>query len=109
MCKSRPQSVCRFYGHPGVFVHSSHAAIKKAREEGYLAGMIPGISAADCLFADIGVDPSTSGCQFLEATDFLLRDRRLDVTGHVVLWQIGCVGDRGFARKGYDARNVRLL
>jgi len=34
-----------FYGHPGVFVHPSHRAIKIAQEEGYEAVMFPGVSA----------------------------------------------------------------
>src|SRR5207244_11062689 len=52
-----------FYGHPGVFVYPSHEAIKQARLEGYSAKMLPGISAEDCLFADLGIDPARNGCQ----------------------------------------------
>src|SRR6476660_8007636 len=44
-----------FYGHPGVFVYSSHEAIRHAREAGFSARMLPGISAEDCLFADLCV------------------------------------------------------
>ncbi len=80
------------YGHPGVFVAPSHAAIRIARAEGYPASMLPGISAEDCLFADLGVDPAECGCQSYEATDFLIRRRRIDPTAAVVLWQIGTVG-----------------
>jgi len=29
--------------------------------------------------------------------------------GHVVVWQIGCVGDLGFNFGGYDNRNQGLL
>lgn len=50
------------YGHPGVFVNPSHRAIYIARQEGYEAKMLPGVSAEDCLYADLGVDPSTTGC-----------------------------------------------
>lgn len=81
-----------FYGHPGVFVYPSHAAIRQAREEGFQAFMLPGVSAEDCLFADLGVDPGDQGCQSFEATDFVLRQRRFDPTSHLVIWQIGVLG-----------------
>src|SRR5687768_12354371 len=34
-----------FYGHPGVLVNASHAAIRQARREGYSARMLAGVSA----------------------------------------------------------------
>ena len=82
-----------FYGHPGVFVYPSHEAVAQAREEGYRAWMTPGVSAEDCLFADIGVDPASQGCQSYEATNFLLRKRRFDPCAALILWQIGVIGD----------------
>lgn len=87
------RTVCAaFYGHPGVFVYSSHAAVRKARAEGFEARMLPGISAEDCLFADLEVDPAAAGCQSFEATDFLIRQRRFDPHSALVLWQIGVLG-----------------
>jgi precorrin-6B methylase 1 len=81
-----------FYGHPGVFAQPPHEAVRRARAEGFAARMLPGISAEDCLFADLGIDPSDTGCASYEATDFLLRRRRFDPTAALVLWQIGLVG-----------------
>ncbi|MFZ1023234.1 MAG: SAM-dependent methyltransferase, partial [Thermoplasmata archaeon] len=81
-----------FYGHPGVFVYPSHEAIRIARSEGYEARMLPGISAEDCLFADLGIDPGRSGCQSYEATDFLVNERRIDPRSSLILWQVGLVG-----------------
>ena len=87
-------NVCAvFYGHPGVFAMPPHMAIRDARQEGYEAVMLPGISAEDCLFADIGIDPGVRGCQSYEATDFLLRRRIWDPTAHLVIWQVGSVGN----------------
>ncbi|OAX34568.1 hypothetical protein K503DRAFT_832959 [Rhizopogon vinicolor AM-OR11-026] len=57
-----------FYGHPGVFVSPSHRAIAVARQEGYKARMLPGISAEDFMFADLEFDPAYSGCRTCEAT-----------------------------------------
>ncbi len=90
-----------FYGHPGVFVLSTHRAVRIARREGYRAVMRAGISALDCLCADLSVDPSQPGLQTFEATDLLLRRRRLDPGLHVIIWQVGLIGEMGYRRKGY--------
>jgi uncharacterized protein YabN with tetrapyrrole methylase and pyrophosphatase domain len=88
------RNVCAaFYGHPGVFVYPSHEAIRRARAEGYKASMVPGISAADCLFADLGVDPGATGCQTYEATDFLRHSRLVDTSAALILWQVGVIGE----------------
>lgn len=81
------------YGHPGVFTYATHESVRRARAEGYEARMLPAISAEDCLFADLGVDPADHGCQSYEATDFLVHDRMVDPTSALVLWQIGVVGN----------------
>jgi uncharacterized protein YabN with tetrapyrrole methylase and pyrophosphatase domain len=107
----RGESVCAvFYGHPGVFAYPTHAAIRQARKEGYPARMLPGISAEDCLFADLGLDPGTDGCQSFEATDFLLRQRRFDPTTALLLWQIGVIGDMTYRRSGrYGRKGLKVL
>lgn len=97
------------YGHPGVFVYPSHQSIRQARAEGYEARMLPGISAEDCLFADLGVDPGIGGCQSYEATDFLANGRIIDPTSSVILWQIGVVGDATFKSGSYDLSAFPLL
>jgi Tetrapyrrole (Corrin/Porphyrin) Methylases len=84
------------YGHPGVFAYATHESVRRARAEGYEARMLPAISAEDCLFADLGVDPADHGCQSYEATDFLVHARVLDLTSALILWQIGVVGNLGF-------------
>lgn len=85
-----------FYGHPGVFVMPSHSAIERARAEGFKATMLPGISAEDCLFADLGVDPGASGCQSYEARDFFIHARQIDTSAALILWQIAVIADGGF-------------
>jgi uncharacterized protein YabN with tetrapyrrole methylase and pyrophosphatase domain len=103
------QNVCAvFYGHPGVFVYSSHEAIQQARQEGFTAAMLPATSSEDNLFADVGVDPATSGCQSFEATDFLIRRRKFDPTSHLILWQIGNIGNWKPERQDC-ARNLQAL
>jgi hypothetical protein len=83
-----------FYGHPGVFVLPSYDAIRRARAEGFDATMLPGVSAEDCLVADLGVDPARNGLQSYEAGDFLRRRPAIEPTTALVLWQIGVVGAR---------------
>ncbi|HZS91366.1 MAG TPA: SAM-dependent methyltransferase [Chloroflexota bacterium] len=98
-----------FYGHPGVFARSPHEAIRSARAEGFRAAMLPAVSALDCLFADLGVDPAYPGCQMFEATDFLVCRRQINTACHVILWQIGFVGDPGHSSAGYDGHNLPIL
>jgi Tetrapyrrole (Corrin/Porphyrin) Methylases len=98
-----------FYGHPGVFVNPSHRAITLARQEGHEAVMLPAVSAMDCLFADIGIDPSKPGCQILEATDLLLRRRTLLTDAHLVVFQVGSVGDLGFKFAGFGNEQLSVL
>ncbi len=87
-----------FYGHPGVFAWAPHKSIEVARSEGYAAHMEPGISAEDCLYADLGIDPGKFGCQHYEASQLLFYERRIDPTAYLVLWQVGLVGDQSLAR-----------
>jgi len=101
--------VAVFYGHPGIFVLSTHRAIAIARREGYQATMRAGICALDCLCADIGIDPCHPGLQTHEATDMLVRDRVPDTSLHVVLWQVGLTGEMGFRREGYLNENFSIL
>ncbi len=81
-----------FYGHPGVFGTPGHAAVRQARAEGHEAVMLPGISAEDCLFADLGIDPGIDGCQSHDATRFLLRRPVVDTGALLVLWQVSVLG-----------------
>jgi hypothetical protein len=97
------------YGHPGVFADPFHEAMRRARAGGYPAQMLPAISAEDCLFADMGIDPARDGCQSYDATDVLLHKRKLDPSAGVVLWQIGIVGDPQYRAGPYNLSLLPLL
>lgn len=101
--------VAAFYGHPGVFAYPSHESIRRARAEGHAARMLPGISAEDCLFADLGVDPAVGGCQSYEATDFVMNARVIDPSAQLILWQVGALGDWTYRRAGYNLKAFPLL
>jgi len=98
-----------FYGHPGVFAMVPHKAVAGAKAEGYDAVMEPGISAEDCLYADLGIDPGTYGCAHFEASQFMFYQRRIDPSAYLILWQIGLAGDRSLSRFATGADYRRLL
>ena len=98
-----------FYGHPGVFASVPHRSIEQARGEGFEAHMEPGISAEDCLYADLGIDPGWFGCQHYEASQFMFYQRRIDPSAYLVLWQVGIAGDRSLSRFATGADYRRLL
>ncbi len=90
------------YGHPGVFADPSHEAIRRARAEGFPARMLPAISAEDCLFADLEIDPATQGCQSYDATDFLVHPRTIELSAALILWQIGVIGESTSHQEGSE-------
>jgi precorrin-3B methylase len=99
-----------FYGHPGVFAVVPHRAIEQARREGFAAHMEPGVSAEDCLYADLGLDPGKYGCQHYEASQLMFYQRRIDTSAYLILWQIGVAGDQSTARfsTGREYRQVLI-
>lgn len=104
------QEVCvAFYGHPGVFVFPSHEIIRIFTEMGGKAEMLPAVSAEDCIFSDLGIDPARHGCSSFEATDFLARGRIYDPTSLLIIWQIGVVGVVTFEKKDYTPKNLKIL
>ena len=104
------RQVCAvFYGHPGVFADVPHAVMRKARAEGIPARMEPGISAEACLYADLGIDPGRRGVQSMEATHFLVYDRRPDTAGLVLLWQVALSGDLSCTRLHAEPEGVQAL
>ncbi|MBW8189826.1 hypothetical protein K0504_02165 [Neiella marina] len=98
-----------FYGHPGVFALAPHKSIQQAKLEGFEAYMEPGISAEDCLVADLGIDPGKFGCQQYEASQFMFYKRRLDPSAYLILWQIGVAGDKTLGKFNSDKNKLALL
>lgn len=105
----RGARVCAaFYGHPGVFVSPSHEAVRIARDEGYPARMLAAVSAEDCLFADLGINPGERGCQSYEATEFLVHRHVVDPTAALLLWQVDLIGQVDF-RPEPGVEGLRVL
>lgn len=104
------EEVCAaFYGHPGVFVTASHAAIARARSAGWPAKMLPAVSSLDCLYADLGVDPAY-GCMVMEAQAFVRKPMTSAPDLNLVLLQIGAIDEPDVQPSGTNGRNLpRLL
>jgi uncharacterized protein YabN with tetrapyrrole methylase and pyrophosphatase domain len=104
------KNVCgAFYGHPGVFAWAPHETIRQCHKEGYKAHMEAGISAEDCLYADLGIDPGTRGCIHYEASQFMFRNKIIDPTTYLVLWQVGVAGDKSLAKFSVEAEYKQIL
>lgn len=104
------QHVCVvMYGHPAVYAKPGVDAINQARKEGYDTLILPAISAEDCLFADLAIDPSTCGCQSFEATDFLIYKRPFSSLSHLILWQVGVIGALGNIKNHDNRQSAKLL
>jgi uncharacterized protein YabN with tetrapyrrole methylase and pyrophosphatase domain len=100
------RKVCAaFYGSPSLLNAPAHAAIERARREGFSARMLPGVSSLECLFSDVGLDPGADGCQVFEASDFLVRKRVFDSYTHLVLCQIAVIG----TAEAFDPANVARI
>jgi len=97
------------YGHPAVFAQPALDTVKQAKKNGYFAKILPAISAEDCLFADLLIDPGSYGCQSFEATDFLIHRRQFDTKSHLILWQVGVIGALTHVKNFNDKNGISIL
>ncbi|MFO9571029.1 SAM-dependent methyltransferase [Legionella pneumophila serogroup 1] len=81
-----------FYGHPTVFADSALSAVRQIKKDGGEAIILPAVSAQDCLFSDLEIDPGDQGCFSIEATELVLFERFIDVHAHLILWQVANFG-----------------
>lgn len=97
------------YGHPTVFAKPALDAAIQASEEGFDVRVLPGISAEDCLFADLMIDPGRYGCQSFETTDLLVHRRQFDPRSHLILWQVGIIGALDHPRSHDNTKGAQAL
>ena len=71
--------------------------MRRARAEGFGARMLPAVSAEDCLFADLGIDPGPRGLQAYEATYFFRTRPPVDPRATLLLLQVGMLCEHGGA------------
>lgn len=87
------------YGHPTVFAYPPFVIKFVAESLGLTVGVVPGISAMDCMFAELMIDPATDGMQMFEATDVVIRQRQLLTDVQTLIWQIGALETGLYSRK----------
>ncbi|WDE09812.1 SAM-dependent methyltransferase [Thalassomonas haliotis] len=107
--KAGKKVVGAFYGHPGVFACVPHKVIEEARALGYYGKMEPGISAEDCLFSDLAIDPGQFGCSHFEASQFMFYKRIIDPSAYLILWQVGIAGDLSLSKFSTGESYRRVL
>lgn len=88
-----------FYGHPTFFAYPPREAVKRCKELGLDAQILPGISCLDTLFSDFSFDPGVSGLQCFEATEMVVYERRIEPSVPCIVLQAGVVGNLTFQRK----------
>jgi hypothetical protein len=71
--------------------------------------MEPGVSAEDCLYADIGIDPGTCGCSHFEATQFLIKKKLFDSSSYLILWQVSLTGDTSLTKFSTNESDKLIL
>jgi len=98
-----------FYGHPGVFACVPHLVIQQAKERGYYALMEAGISAEDCLYADLAIDPGEFGCAQFETSQFMMFKRTIDPSAYLILWQVCIAGDTSLTKFSTGIEQRRIL
>ena len=82
-----------FYGHPGIFVHPPPRSHSPSQTGRITRPHVARLSAEDCLYTDLSIDPGRQGSLSFEAADFILRDRSFDPYSYLIIWQIGYLGN----------------
>jgi uncharacterized protein YabN with tetrapyrrole methylase and pyrophosphatase domain len=94
------QPVCfALQGHPVVGATAPALVKRLAPLLDLEVVVLPGISAMDCIFAELMLDPVVEGLQNYEATDLLLRRRQLQNDVPLLIWQVGTLESRMHSRK----------
>lgn len=79
------------YGHPTVFAFPPYLIHRVAKLLNKKVKIISGVSAMDCLLADLVIDPATNGMLTYEATDLLMTRRMILPDVPLMIWQVGTV------------------
>ena len=80
------------YGHPLLLSHSVGYLLKQVDRDHVDVLVLPAISSFDCLLCDLEIDPF-SGCFSIDATELINKNKTLDNTNHLILWQIGMINN----------------
>jgi tetrapyrrole methylase family protein/MazG family protein len=94
LCRiNRCDNVCVVvYGHPLLLSNSIEHLIRQIDRNVIDLIIIPAISTFDCLLADLEIDP-LNGCFSVEANELINKNKHLDPTNHLIIWQVGLIED----------------
>lgn len=79
------------YGHPFFCADPFLHAAKIATNDGYNVVVFPGISAIDCMFSDLLIDPTTNGLQLYEASHLINSNKTVERLSDLIVLQVGFV------------------
>lgn len=104
------KNICvAIYGHPLFLVQLSRYLLDWCEKERHDVHVLPAISSLDCLFSDLGINPGDGGIQLMDATELLVYRRTLDPYCHIVLYQVGAIGQLGHNREQTIAKKALLF
>jgi uncharacterized protein YabN with tetrapyrrole methylase and pyrophosphatase domain len=93
------KTVCfAIYGHPTFLVQTSLLLAEDAKQNQIKVVIVPAISSLDCLISDLRINPGQGGMQLHEATELLVYQKPIDMSSHLVIFQVGGIGLRGHER-----------
>jgi uncharacterized protein YabN with tetrapyrrole methylase and pyrophosphatase domain len=82
----RPPVAFAIFGHPLVYVSLANWLLARP-PRGLRVKALPAVSALDCLFVDLRLDPADAGLQMYDANQLLLRRRPLQPDVPCLIWQ----------------------
>lgn len=84
------------YGHPCFYAMPGlMAASRLDNHQDISIEIIPALSSLDCLYADLAIDPARGGIYIVDASELIAFGKLLDPSSHLVIEQIGMVGNMG--------------
>ena len=95
------------YGHPLLLSNSIEHVIKQIDRNIIELTVIPAISAFDCLLADLEIDP-LNGCFSIEANELINKNKQIDPTNHLIIWQVGLINDV-HSKENHNLYDIKAL
>jgi uncharacterized protein YabN with tetrapyrrole methylase and pyrophosphatase domain len=96
------------YGHPCVFATPGLLALSSI-DKNIKTVVCPAISAQDCLYADLRFDPASGGTMAFDATEYILYDKLIDISSHVIIYQIAMIGNLGLPTEKINIEAIRFI
>lgn len=98
------------YGHPCVFATPGLLALSELENNDNIEIVVcSAVSAQDCLYADLRFDPADGGVHTFDATEYLLYDKLIDTSSHVVIYQIGMIGNLGLPTNSVNMEAINFV